>query len=191
MRSRLIVLKHHNLGAFAATANMLPWFAPQGSISLVTFYSPRSQNIPSMLPFVCFSGLTVNSHIKVFAVTHPSSSGFLNLGTIGIWVLIIPCCKDCPMHHRCLTACLASTQWMPVALPHLPRGDHQKCLQTLPLSPWGATSPEVEITALWSHFFQLLVWPYYFHHSEPSFGEALPDHLIQLVTFYRGTLSPS
>lgn len=47
------------------------------------------------------------------------------------------------MHHRCLTVSLALTQWMPVTLPHLPRCDHWKCLQTLPLSPGGQHHPRL------------------------------------------------
>lgn len=43
---------------------------------------------------------------------------FLSLITIGIWNQMMHCCGNCPVIIGCLSACIASTHWIPVSFPN-------------------------------------------------------------------------
>ena len=65
-------------------------------------------------------------------------TGFLNLVMTDVWAKLILSCWAVLSIAECLAVSLASTHWMPVALPP-PSLGNQKCLHTSPpaLGVWG------------------------------------------------------
>ena len=115
---------------------------PSGSSQCTSPEHPVSCIEPGLA--ICFT--YDNIHFSVlFSQTIPLSpgggyfgTGFLNLVMTDVWAKLILSCWAVLSIAECLAVSLASTHWMPVALPP-PSLGNQKCLHTSPpaLGVWG------------------------------------------------------